>query len=550
MTPAESDAPPADGEELLRRLSGAKVVRTHDRVTLVAVPPHRLQATLAQLMALPGARLADLFAVEQQAAPAASPGASGGSPAPGPEADSEVTTPVGLRVVVALDRWNRYVVLASPVQAQEYPQLSQLAPAAFVEECELYEQWGIRPRGGTPLNRILLPPTAAGERPLRGGSWGMGRPADLHAPHVVVGEAFEFPVGPVRGVAQESLYLGLVTTGEELLDSFLLLWHKHRGIERRLTGLTPDRALFQVERLDGLTAVGNGLAFCRAVERAAGWTVSLAASRARQVALELERCFNHAAAVAAVCQATGLGVGQAQAEQVLERLLRLNAAVVGHRYLFNVLAPGGVRRWPDLGRLGAELGAVLDGFRDVTRALLRTNSHLDRLEAAGIVSAEAAARLGLVGPVARACGRDVDARRDHPEPGALVPAAIPLRHRGDVLSRIEVMREEVEQSACLLQILCQAGIERDAQAATAAPLPRGASVPADELALGWAESARGEALAAVALDPSGRIAWARLRPAPVRNWRAFDDALRSRNVFTDVAIIEASFWQTVAGFAR
>jgi Ni,Fe-hydrogenase III large subunit len=41
-----------------------------------------------------------------------------------------------------------------------------------------------------------------------------------------------------------------------------------------------------------------------------------------------------------------------------------------------------------------------------------------------------------------------------------------------------------------------------------------------------------------------------VRPASVRNWRAFDDAARAQNVFTDIPIIEASFGLTVAGFAR
>ena len=68
--------------------------------------------------------------------------------------------------------------------------------------------------------------------------------------------------------------------------------------------------------------------------------------------------------------------------------------------------------------------------------------------------------------------------------------------------------------------------------------------------LGWAESARGEALAWVALNDAGEVGQVRLRPAAVRNWRAFDDAARSQNVFTDIPIIEASFWLTVAGFAR
>jgi Ni,Fe-hydrogenase III large subunit len=68
--------------------------------------------------------------------------------------------------------------------------------------------------------------------------------------------------------------------------------------------------------------------------------------------------------------------------------------------------------------------------------------------------------------------------------------------------------------------------------------------------MGWAESSRGESLAWVRLDEDGRVEQARLRPASVRNWRAFDDAVRAQNVFTDVPIIEASFWLTVAGRAR
>jgi len=47
----------------------------------------------------------------------------------------------------------------------------------------------------------------------------------------------------------------------------------------------------------------------------------------------------------------------------------------------------------------------------VIEALLITNSHVDRLEATGIVPPEDAHRLSLVGPVARASGPAIDVRR-------------------------------------------------------------------------------------------------------------------------------------------
>ena len=229
---------------------------------------------------------------------------------------------------------------------EQYPPLSDIAPAAFVEECEIYEQFGIRPADGKPLNRVMLPPHDGAELPTLGHQPAQP-PAEVHAPHFVGGQAFEFPFGPVRQAGVESLYYGLVTSGEEVVDLYLFTWHKHRGVEWRLRGKTVREAIFLAERAEGLSAVAVGWAFAAAAEAAVGVTPPPAAARTRAVALELERLYNHAAATAALCQATGLSVGQAAAEIALERLLRVNAAAFGHRYLFGVIEPGGVGRAPD-----------------------------------------------------------------------------------------------------------------------------------------------------------------------------------------------------------
>ncbi|EQD57001.1 NADH dehydrogenase (ubiquinone) 30 kDa subunit, partial [mine drainage metagenome] len=163
------------------------------------------------------------------------------------------------------------------------------------------------------------------------------------------------------------------------------------------------------------------------------------------------RLYNHAAAMAAIAQATGLSVGQAQAEIALEQFLRLNLAAGGHRYLFGLLAIGGVSRPLDTVAISEQLPVARDELRRVSDALMTTNSFLDRLEACGVVTPEAAGRLGVVGPVARASGQNLDCRRDHP----VVPYAgrrigVPVRQAGDVLSRTQVMIDEVEESARLV----------------------------------------------------------------------------------------------------
>ncbi|HEY1344783.1 MAG TPA: NADH-quinone oxidoreductase subunit C, partial [Streptosporangiaceae bacterium] len=492
---------------------GGAACRDEGNAVTVEVPAARLETAVHHLAAT-GARLADLFA-----------------------SDGDRVT---LRLVWALDAERQYLITETGIAGGEYPPLSDIAPAAFTEECEIYEQFGIRPATGKPLNRVALPPHAGPGFP-RLGHQPPRPPAEVHAPHTVGGQAFEFPFGPVRQAGVESLYYGLVTSGEEVVDLYLFTWHKHRGLEWRLRGRTPADALFHVERTEGLSAIGVSWSFAAAVEAALGASPPPAAERTRAVALELERLYNHAAAIAALCQSTGLSVGQSAAEIALERLLRLCAAAFGHRYLFGVMAVGGVRRAPDAAALRRGLPGAYGELRRAADALLATNSFMDRLEAAGIVTGEQARRLGLVGPVARAAGVGIDTRLDQPPaPYAGHLPVLAVRGRGDVLARFQVMLDEAAESARLITDLLAEGT-----GAGTVPLP-----PGGGRGLGWAESSRGEALSWVALDDSGRITRARLRPASVRNWRGFDDACRSQNVFTDIPIIEASFWLTVAGTAR
>jgi Ni,Fe-hydrogenase III large subunit len=525
VTAVEPQAAAGTREQLIRQLARLGGIQGPDGgaargALTIGIPAGALEAATHHLAGTAGGRLADMFA-----------------------SDGDVTV---LRLVWAHE--SGYLITESEIEGEQYPALSDIAPAAFVEECEIYEQFGIRPEGGKPLNRLMLPPHAGaalsspalpalGHEPPR-------PPQEVHALHTVGGQAFEFPFGPVRQVGVESLYYGLVTSGEEVVDLYLFTWHKHRGVEWRLAGKTVREAIFLAERAEGLSAVAVGWAFAAAAEAALGIVPPPGTASTRAVALELERLYNHAAATAALCQATGLSVGQSAAEIALERLLRVNAATFGHRYLFGIIEPGGVSRAPDTDALRRELPGAYGELRRTADALLSTNSFVDRLEACGILTAEQARRLGLVGPVARATGLTTDARlavaAAGPGPYADHPVSVVTADSGDVFARFQVMLGEAAESVRLITQFLDGGTTADR-----VPLPPGGGA-----GLGWAESPRGEVLAWVALDENGRITRARLRPGSARNWRGFDDACRSQNVFTDIPIIEASFWLTVAGMAR
>lgn len=498
--------------ETLRALvPGLRVNSPQPHVSVVKVPPRHLRVAVATVNAMPGARFADLFATAE---------------------------PLLLRTIYAFGDGSGYLIIEGTQPEQLLPALDELTPSAYVEECELFEQFGLQPAGEALLNRLAVPPHAGGDFPRMAASGVLGE--NVHAPHVVGGQAFEFPVGPVRGAGQESLYYGLVTSGEEVVDVYLFSWHKHRGVEQRLRGLQPDRALFLAERAEGLSAVAVGSAFAAAVEAATATPIDEETLRARAILLELERLYNHAQCVAALAQSTGLSVGQAQAEAALEALLRVNAAATGHRYLFGQIAIGGPASVLDVAPLRAALGAAVTELCRVLDALSSTNSFLDRLEATGTLTGEQAHSLGLVGPIARATGLAIDCRlQAGASPYESLRPRIAVRETGDALARFHVVNDEVRESARLISLLVDGEL-------TGKPPSPGAG---DGHGLGWSESPRGECLAWVDLDDTAAVRRVRLRTASVRNWRAFDDAVRAGNVFTDVPIIEASFWLTVAGRA-
>ena len=520
----------------------------------IRIPAESLEEATHALVATSGVRLADMFAGGSGERPPGEQGRRGGRGA-APPAGRAMGDEAGADTTVLRMIWahpSGYLITESEIEGEQYPPLSDIAPAAFVEECEIYEQFGIRPCG-KPLNRLMLPPHA-GAAPSSPALPTLGRqptqpPEEVHAPHTVEGQAFEFPFGPVRQVGVESLYYGLVTSGEEVVDLYLFTWHKHRGVEWRLRGKTTREASFLAERAEGLSAVAVGWAFAAATEaalrhRAAARGRADQGGRARARA-PVQPCRRHRGALPGHRAVGRPGrrrdrAGTAAARQ--RRRVRPSVPVRRRR-------ARRVSRAPDIAVLRRELPGAYGELRRAGDALLSTNSFVDRLEACGILTAEQARRLGLVGPVARATGLAVDARLSTcgpaggcagKNPYAERPVTIVTADGGDVFARFQVMLGEADESVQLITGFLDAGVGADRT-----PVPPGGGT-----GLGWAESPRGETLAWVSLDSDGRVARARLRPGSVRNWRGFDDACRSQNVFTDIPIIEASFWLTVAGMAR
>lgn len=459
-----------------------------------------------------------------------------------------------LHLIFAIDAEHTWLHLSIDLDEQtpSFPSLVDELPTADWYEREVWEELGLTPQGHPMLRRLRLPPDWPQEvHPLEYKfNWTQrveaAEPRYFNLEPAPAG-VVDYPLGPVRSGIVESGHYTLRTVGEEIVDMHLQLFYKHRGVEKRAEGLPIELLPLVAERISGTSAFAHSLALCQALENLVEVEVPTRARFLRTLLAELERLYNHLGYQADLCQATGLTVAQAQFDIQKERVLRLNAEISGHRYLFGMNVPGGLSR--DL--TGQKQQAVHDlvvalrrDLEALQRLLSASSSHRDRLETTGILSPEEALAYCAVGPIGRASGINRDLRRDHPYAAySDIDFDVPLLQEGDAMARSRIRLEETVQS---LRIIDQV-LERLPWGPVHTPVKQ---LPPGGSALGWAESARGECVHWLLVAEDGTLKHYRVRPASFANWQAFPIAIPGQNILTDFPVIEQSFGLSFAGADR
>ena len=425
----------------------------------------------------------------------------------------------------------------------EIPSLAHLSFPASRFERELRDQLGITPLGH-PAPRPLVRHPAWPEtyHPLRADA-GPVPPLDPNpAPFpflTVEGPGvYEIPVGPVHAGLIEPGHFRFSVVGESILKLKARLWYVHKGIEKHFEGRTPTEGIRLAERISGDTAIGHTLAYTRAIEDARGIQVPYEAELIRALLLELERCYNHATDLGALCNDVGHGILNAHAGRIREQLLRINSATTGHRLLRGAIHIGGARltSLPDSARLQA-LADEVAGIADL--ALSHSVVH-DRFTGTAILTTQQATTLGTLGYVARASGLATDARRDHPaHPDLPAPRSV-VRETGDVLARFQVRAEEYQISTAYITHLLA---RIDTLDVAAAPPP-----PATETrtGVGIAEGWRGTIVHRAELALDGRLDRVKIVDPSFLNWPALPVALTGA-IVPDFPLANKSFNLSYAG---
>jgi Ni,Fe-hydrogenase III large subunit len=440
----------------------------------------------------------------------------------------------------------------------ETPELALTAVLAF--RGELIVVQAIASGDGLVAYRMMgdwWPATAWPERELIERDWRVssdrGEPAHSLTkpdPNLIDGsltglDVFTIPFGPVRSGVFEAIQFQIETGGEDVPRLQTRPFFKHRGIEGRFTGLTPEVGVHVAERVAGIATCAYATAFSQAIERALAVEAPPRAQRWRAIHCELERMACHLDVIAKEAETTALYVGLARFQILKERIQRLRAGLTGSRFGRGAILPGGVRAE------GAitldELCTGLDEFeRDLKhdrRLFLGTSSMTDRLIGGGRLERSLIENYCAVGPLARGSGVSIDARHERPYGDyRRLGLQVVVRREGDAMARINVRFGELSESLRLLRQAIEQLRRRDGDLYT--PLPDGAT----GTACGWAEAPQGELLFWVELR-DGLIHRVHIASPSLRNWALFDHAF-PKDVLTDFAFVEHSFGLTPAGADR
>ncbi len=432
---------------------------------------------------------------------------------------------------------------------QTFPSLSGLFPAAARMERAIHDLLGVGAVGGLAEDRPWLRHGAwpADQFPLRkdfpAPKSFASTPDDYPFVRVQGEGVHEIPVGPVHAGIIEPGHFRFQVVGEKILRLEERLGYKHKGIEKRFENMDFMTGARLAGRISGDSTVAHTFAYALAIEHLTESKVPPRAVWLRALCLERERIANHLGDLGALGNDAGLAFGLAQFSRLKEGVLRINHKLSGHRYLMDVITPGGLAR--DFDDDGVELiekeAHSLLGEIDRLQEIYEEHAGLqDRLANTGQVTPELASRLGLIGVAGRASGQPWDLRVQCPVPPySWLKAHICTHQDGDVDARVAVRFGELRESLRLQkEILAQLP-----EGTIHTPLNAG---PPWAAGIGWVEGWRGEVFTWVRADDNNRIDRCHPQDPSWVLWPALEYAVLG-NIVPDFPLINKSFNLSYSG---
>ena len=373
-----------------------------------------------------------------------------------------------------LCNWSRPIIMHPDIDLRELqraiPRMQRLGcsyirtmsyPNAGWSEREYMDLLGMKFTGHpNPKRLILADDWPEGVYPLR-----KDVPHDM-VPPAAEDVAFELdnapegtsvvPVGPFHPSLHEPAHFAVYVDGETIKGCEYRGFMTHRGIEKLCqTQVTYNEIPFIAERICGICGSVHATAYSQAVEEAAGIPVPRRAEYIRTIMLEIERLHSHLLWLGVAGHLIGYDTVFMHSWRIREKIMWLAEKITGNRKTYGMIIIGGVRRdfTPEILK---EISATLDSLEkevsEVHRSIEKDSIIHKRTKGVGYLTREQAVEWSLVGPVARARGVDIDARRDHPYAAYDdVEFSVPVLTGGDVWSTLVVRVLEIYEAIKIIR---------------------------------------------------------------------------------------------------
>ncbi len=262
-------------------------------------------------------------------------------------------------------------------------------------------------------------------------------------------------MGPQHPSTHGVLRLVLTIDGERVVQAVPHIGYLHSSMEKIAEAKTYRQYMPFADRYDYLNAMGNELAYVRAVEKLCGIEVTPRCEYIRVIMAEMNRIASHLVYFGTLGLDTGSWSPFLYCFREREAIIQLFEDTSGQRLLYHYFRIGGLRN--DLpSHFCDKLAEFLDYFpariNEYNDLLTNNIIFQRRMQGIGYLSPELCRRYSVTGPNIRGAGIPYDIRRVvgysvYPE----LEFDIPTRPEGDAYARHLVRVEEMRQSVRILK---------------------------------------------------------------------------------------------------
>ncbi len=258
-------------------------------------------------------------------------------------------------------------------------------------------------------------------------------------------------MGPQHPSTHGVLRLKLELDGEIILSCQPDIGYLHTGIEKEFEVKTYQQAVTLTDRVDYLAPLSNNLGWALAVEKLLQLEIPPQAQWIRVMLTELTRLNSHLVWLGTHAMDIGAMTVFFYCFREREDILRIFEMFSGQRMMTSYFRIGGLALEPPRGwqqRVQKFISAFPEKVDEYENLLSNNPIWLRRTKGIGKISIEDMLDLGVTGPMLRAAGLKVDARKDAPYSSyEKFDFEVPTQPENDVYARFQVRIEEMRQSA-------------------------------------------------------------------------------------------------------